>query len=215
MRWTIPALFFLSGACGLVYQVVWARMLTVVFGATVLAVSTVLGAFMAGLALGSFFFGRYVDRIDRPLAVFALLETGIGLYALLFPTLLGQIGSSAVMLQTLDADGGALYPSLRFLISFLLLLIPTSLMGATLPVLSKFVVRRLSGVGVGVGLLYGINTLGAVAGVVLITFYLMEAIGLRVSTYSVAGINFAVAALAGLANSRLSTSEPSTTTRNW
>ena len=208
MRWTIPSLFFLSGACGLVYQVVWARMLTVVFGATVLAVSTVLGAFMAGLALGSFFFGRYVDRVERPLAVFALLEAGIGLYALLFPTLLGQIGSSVAMLQALDADGGALYPSLRFLISFLLLLIPTSLMGATLPVLSKFVVRRLSGVSVGVGLLYGINTLGAVAGVVLITFYLMEALGLRVSTYTVAAINFTVAALAGIVNSRLPDAEP-------
>ena len=188
MRWVIPCLFFLSGACGLVYQVVWARMLTVVFGATVLAVSTVLSAFMAGLALGSFLFGRYIDRVDQPMRVFALLEAGVGLYALLFPTLAGLIGSSsAMLLHAFDPDGGTLYAALRLLISFLLLLVPTSLMGATLPVLSKFVVRRLSGVGVGVGLLYAVNTLGAVAGVVLITFYLMEALGLRVSTYSVAG----------------------------
>ncbi len=204
MRWVIPCLFFLSGACGLVYQVVWARMLTVVFGATVLAVSTVLGAFMAGLALGSFLFGRYIDRVDQPLRVFALLEAGVGLYALLFPTLAGLIGSSsAMLLHAFNPDGGTLYAALRLLISFLLLLVPTSLMGATLPVLSKFVVRRLSGVGTGVGLLYAVNTLGAVAGVVLITFYLMEALGLRVSTYSVAGLNFTVAALAWLTNWRL------------
>ena len=129
LRWVIPCLFFLSGACGLVYQVVWARMLTVVFGATLLAVSTVLSAFMAGLALGSFLFGRYIDRVERPLRVFALLETGVGLYALIFPTLAREIGSSAAILQTLDPDGGALYPALRFVFSFLLLLIPTSLMG--------------------------------------------------------------------------------------
>jgi spermidine synthase len=202
MRWVIPCLFFLSGACGLVYQVVWARMLTVVFGATLLAVSTVLSAFMAGLALGSFVFGRYIDRVDRPLRVFALLEAGVGSYALLFPTLAREIGSSAALLQTLDPESGVLYPTLRFLISFVLLLIPTSLMGATLPVLSKFVVRRLSGVGVGVGWLYGINTLGAVAGVVTITFFLMEALGLQASTYSVAAVNFVVAALALLLDRR-------------
>lgn len=203
MRW-VPCLFFLSGACGLVYQVVWARMLTVVFGATVLAVSTVLSAFMAGLALGSFLLGRRVDRVRRPLRVFALLEAGIGSYALLFPTLCGGIGSSAAgLLPALGPEGGALYPALRFATSFALLLVPTALMGATLPVLTKFVVRRLSDVGIGVGLLYGLNTLGAVAGVVLITFFLMEALGLETSTYAVAAVNFTVAAVAWLIDRRL------------
>ena len=206
--WVVPCLFFLSGACGLVYQVVWARMLVVVFGATVLAVSTVLSAFMAGLALGSFLFGRYVDRrggggLRRPLRIFALLEAGVGLYALLFPALAREIGSSAAMLQALGPEGGALSPVLRFLITFLLLLVPTTLMGATLPVLSKFVVRRLAGAGPGVGLLYGINTLGAVAGVVLVTFLLLEALGLKGSTWVVAAVNFTVAALALLVDRRL------------
>ncbi|MCY3738970.1 MAG: fused MFS/spermidine synthase [Gemmatimonadaceae bacterium] len=207
--WVVPCLFFLSGACGLVYQVVWARMLVVVFGATVLAVSTVLSAFMAGLALGSFLFGRYVDGRGaggagaRPLRVFALLEAGVGLYALVFPALAAEIGSSAALVQALGPGGGALAPVLRFAITFLLLLVPTTLMGATLPVLSKFVVRRLAGAGPGVGLLYGINTLGAVAGVVLVTFLLMEALGLRGSTWVVAAANFTVAALAMLLDRRL------------
>ena len=107
------------------------------------------------------------------------------------------------MLQALGPEGGALAPVLRFLITFLLLLVPTTLMGATLPVLSKFVVRRLAGAGPGVGLLYGINTLGAVAGVVLVTFFLMEALGLKGSTWVVAAVNFTVAALALLVDRRL------------
>ena len=182
-------------------------MLVVVFGATVLAVSTVLSAFMAGLALGSFLFGRYVDRrggggLRRPLRIFALLEAGVGLYALVFPALAGGIGSSAALVQALGPEGGALGPVLRFVITFLLLLVPTTLMGATLPVLSKFVVRRLAGAGPGVGLLYGINTLGAVAGVVLVTSFLMEALGLKGSTWTVAAVNFTVAALALLVDRR-------------
>ena len=207
--WAVPCLFFLSGACGLVYQVVWARMLVVVFGATMLAATTVLSAFMAGLALGSFLFGRYVDgrgaggSLGRPLRIFALLEAGVGLYALVFPALAAEIGSSAALVQALGPGGGALAPVLRFLITFLLLLVPTTLMGATLPVLSKFVVRRLAGAGPGVGLLYGINTLGAVAGVVLVTFFLMEALGLKGSTWAVAAANFTVAALAMLLDRRL------------
>ena len=88
----IPVLFFFSGACGLVYEVAWARMLTVLFGTTLFAVSTVLSAFMAGLALGSFLFGRWLDRLDRPLRVFALLEFGIGLFALLFPWIVSGLG---------------------------------------------------------------------------------------------------------------------------
>ena len=80
-------LFFFSGVSSLVYQVVWARMLTVVFGTTLLATSTVLSAFMAGLALGSWVLGRYIDRCKHPLRIFAALEVGIGLFALFFPVL--------------------------------------------------------------------------------------------------------------------------------
>ena len=204
----VPCLFFLSGACGLVYQVVWARMLVVVFGATMLAVSTVLSAFMAGLALGSFLCGRYVDGggagsgLGRPLRIFAPPRSRRRSLrpALSRPgrrdRIVGGPGTGS------RPEGGALGPVLRFAITFLLLLVPTTLMGATLPVLSKFVVRRLAGAGPGVGLLYGINTLGAVAGVVLVTFFLMEALGLKGSTWVVAAVNFSVAALALLVDRR-------------
>jgi len=81
MRPLIVCLFFLSGVAALVYQVVWHRMLVHVFGATNLAVTTVLSAFMAGLALGSLLGGRWVDRHGRPLRLFAWLQFGIGIFA--------------------------------------------------------------------------------------------------------------------------------------
>ncbi|MCY3759869.1 MAG: hypothetical protein OXH50_01345, partial [Gemmatimonadetes bacterium] len=192
--WGLPALFLLSGACGLVYQVLWARMLIVVFGATLPAVSTVLSAFMAGLALGSFCFGRRIDRVRRPLFVFAALEAGIGLFAFLFPHLLGATGWLAEAGWT--GRHPAAFAAVRFALAFGLLLVPTAAMGATLPVISRSAVRRFSRLGSGVGLLYAANTLGAVAGVAGVTFYLMEELGLRGSGYAVGMVNLLVASLA-------------------
>src|SRR5437762_14152633 len=80
--------FFLSGASGLVFEVVWTRELTLVFGSTTLAIATVLSVFMGGLALGSWLFGRFADRLRSPLRAYALAEAAIGLYALLVPLLL-------------------------------------------------------------------------------------------------------------------------------
>lgn len=194
LAWAVPLLFFASGAFGLVYQVVWARMLGVVFGTTSLAVSTVLSAFMAGLALGSFVFGRWIDARERPLRVFGILEIGIGLYALVFPHLV------ELLLGTTHAwlPGGSFYmlSLVRFGLSFLLLLVPVSFMGATLPVMSRMLVRRFSRLGAGVGGLYAVNTLGAVAGVLAATFFLMEALGLRGTCYAMACGNLAVGGLA-------------------
>src|SRR5438132_11657951 len=87
-RRVVLALCFLSGISGLLYEVAWARMLHLLFGDTVLAVSTVLASFMAGLALGSFWSGRYVDRRPRVLALYAALEAGIGVSAVALPVVL-------------------------------------------------------------------------------------------------------------------------------
>ena len=192
--WALPALFLLSGACGLVYQVLWARMLIVVFGATLPAVSTVLSAFMAGLALGSFCFGRWIDGVRRPLLVFACLEAGVGLFAFLFPHLLAATGWLAEAEWT--EHNPSAFAAARFALAFGLLLIPTAAMGATLPVISRSSVRRFSRLGSGVGLLYAANTLGAVAGVAGVTFFLMEELGLRGSCYAVGMVNLLVASLA-------------------
>src|ERR1044071_10278829 len=85
VAWAILLCFFASGMSGLVYQVVWVRELVLVFGATTFAVSTVLTAFMGGLALGSFYFGRRSEKIARPLRLYGILEIGIGIYGLAVP----------------------------------------------------------------------------------------------------------------------------------
>ena len=115
-------------------------MLGLVFGATALAVSTVLASFMAGLALGSYVFGRQIDRRGNPLVIYGLLEIGIGLFAVLFPHLLDFLNT---VYRPLYAGGTGNYTVLslaRFALSFALLLLPTTFMGATLPVLTKSVV---------------------------------------------------------------------------
>lgn len=197
VRMMIPILFFLSGACGLVYEVVWARMLTVIFGTTLFAVSTVLSAYMAGLALGSFAFGRWIDRLEHPLRVFAILEVGIGLFAVLFPWMTS--GLSRVYGELYLIQGSFyVFPFVRFALCFLLLSLPTALMGATLPVVTKVAVRRLSRIGRVVGWLYALNTFGAVIGVLVATFILMEWLGLKGSTYAAAGVNCLIGGLAWL-----------------
>ena len=190
-------LFFFSGVSSLVYQVVWARMLTVVFGTTLLATSTVLSAFMAGLALGSYVLGRYIDRCKHPLRIFAALEVGIGLFALFFPSISANLGNAYGALVGLQGNF-YLFSLARFGLCFALLLIPTALMGGTLPVMAKFAVRRLGRLGGRVGQLYAVNTLGAVVGVLAATFGLMEGLGLQGTTQAIAVVNFLVAGAAWL-----------------
>lgn len=196
VRAIVYALFFLSGACGLVYEVVWTRMLISVMGATVLAVSTVLTAFFAGLALGSYLFGKVADRCRRPLRLYALLEAGIGLYALLVPDLFRLLDSVYVALYNSFHTSYYVFSLLRFLMAFLVLLVPTALMGGSFPVISKFAVRKFSEFGLGVGRLYSINTLGAVVGCLLTGFLLIEALGIRGAVFLAAAMNILVGVIA-------------------
>jgi spermidine synthase len=192
-RLLIAVLFFFSGAGSLVYQVVWVRMLVLVFGTTVFAVSTVLAAFMAGLALGSVCFGRLVDRRGNGLKIYALLELLIGLCALLLvPVFAGLDGFYTSAYRILDGHP-YVFALFRFGLSFLVLLVPTTLIGGTLPVLSKFVVRRLPRVGRAVGVLYAVNTFGAVAGTIAVAFVLLEQLGIRGTILVAAGANFLIA----------------------
>jgi spermidine synthase len=201
-RATILGLFFLSGACTLIYQVVWARMLIVVFGVSVYAVSTVLTVFMAGLALGSIYFGRLVDRkgARNGLFLYALLELGIGLFALIFPSIQSGIDELYTALYQMLEGSPLIFLAARFAITFLVLIVPTTLMGATLPVLCKFAVERIDRVGWDIGRLYAVNTLGAAVGSFIAAFVLIEAIGVAATIYAAAAINLLIAAAAwGLA----------------
>ena len=193
---TVLLLFFLSGATGLVYEVVWHRMLVLVFGSTAFATATILASFMFGLALGSFYFGRLADRYREPLKVYAYLEAGIGVFALLFPVILSGVTAAYVGIYQQVDTTFYLFSLLRFLLSFIILVIPSFLMGGTLPVLSKLFVREFGRLGSGIGSLYGTNTLGAVVGTFSAGFFFIILFGAKETTYIAAAVNILVAAAA-------------------
>ena len=175
-------LFFLSGACTLVYQVVWVRMLVLVFGTGAFAVSTVLTAFMAGLALGSFYFGRLADKSKNNLRLYAFLELGIAAFALTFPLILSGLDEIHTWLyQQLEATP-YVFALMRFPLCFLVLLVPTTLMGGTLPILIRFATRQMSQVGWSVGTLYAANTFGAACGVGIAAYLTIEYLGISGTT---------------------------------
>ena len=189
-------LFFVSGACTLVFQVVWVRMLVPVFGMSVFAVSTVLTVFMAGLALGSWWFGRLIDREGRAVRVYAWLELGIGLFALAFPLILARLDVLYTFFYRQAGGNDYAFALVRFAICFVVLLVPTTLMGGTLPVLSKFVVLRMERAGRRIGALYAVNTFGATVGCAAAAYVLLEQFGTRGTTYVAAAGNLLVAGIA-------------------
>ncbi len=181
--------FFLSGMSGLVYELVWTRMLILIFGATTFAISTVLTAFMSGLALGSFLYGRRIDRGGNPLKTYAVMEIGIGAYGLLVPWLFPRLIPVYQLVSEYINPDFYVFSLIRFVLVFGLLLIPTTLMGATLPVLGKFYMREARQVGRRAGLLYAVNTGGAVLGAGLTGFWFLPALGVQGTTLLAAGIN--------------------------
>src|SRR5688572_24263233 len=196
------AIFFLSGATGLVYEVIWVRLTGLVFGNTSHAISVVLGSFMAGLALGSWWLGRRADRVASPLRFYGILEIGIGISAALVP----------FVFRSLDSLYWALAPSLdsipggnelvRFLTSFLILIVPTFLMGGTLPVLARFFTEAVEEVQRKVGLLYALNTFGAAFGTLAAALYFVPQLGNTRSTLLIAAVNIAIGVSAILMASR-------------
>jgi spermidine synthase len=170
-------------------------MLHLLFGDTVLATSTVLAAFMAGLALGSYWSGRRIDQQARVLSIYATLELSLGITALLFPLALEAITPLYVWLHQQFHTTAFLFSLLRFLLAFALLLVPTTLMGATLPVLSRYVVRTQVRLGWNVGVLYALNTGGAVLGCFAAGYVLLGSFGLYQTVGVGAALNLAIALL--------------------
>ena len=195
-RRLLRLLFVLSGVCGLVYQVIWARQLTLVFGATSPAITTVLTAFMLGLALGGYAAGRWARRWGNPLRVYAILEIGIAVYAVAFPFLLDLLTLVHLPLFRLLVEAPLALAAVRVVLVASLLLLPTVLMGASLPVLTFALAHDGPTVGREAGTLYGLNTLGAAAGVYFATFFLIPSVGLTGGWLSAAGLNAVVAAIA-------------------
>ena len=210
-------LFFLSGACGLVYEVLWCRQLGLIFGNTVQSLSAVLTAFMAGLALGSYLAGRLCHRLKRPLLAYGILELCIGAYCAALPWLFSDHGPIVPVYRSLYGETGSGGLSIvRFAISLVLLLIPTTFMGATLPVLSQYLSGIKTSLGRTVGALYAVNTFGAVAGAAATGFFLLPNFGKSQTNWIAVGCNVMLGVLAinlGLRQSLglLPGSAPSTT----
>ncbi|MFH1074129.1 MAG: fused MFS/spermidine synthase [Candidatus Firestonebacteria bacterium] len=198
----IGLLFFISGISGLVYEVVWTRMLTLTFGNTTYSATTVLASYMGGLALGSFLAGKYIDKAKNLIKIYGILELLIAFVALLIPFALDAL---VPLYKTI---GATLNPSLfifgliRFFISFLMFLLPTTLMGATLPVLSKALINSKKNLGERLGFLYSINTLGAVFGCFLSGFFLISLCGIKASIYLAAFLNLIIGIFAVFLSSR-------------
>ncbi|MBI3449938.1 MAG: fused MFS/spermidine synthase [Acidobacteria bacterium] len=185
----VLSLFFVSGALGLIYEVVWLRMLILVFGSTHFAVTTVLTAFMGGLALGAYLLGRRVDARRDPVKLYGLLEIGIGAYALAIPYLFKLLIPLSRVLWTGFNPSFYVFSLLRFFFVGAVLLVPCAFMGGTLPVLARFISRNRDEIGLDIGTLYGVNTFGAVVGAALTGFLLVPGIGVQATIYLAAALN--------------------------
>lgn len=197
--WLVSLCFFLSGTAGLIYQMVWMRYLSTVFGTSELAIVAVLVAYMGGLAAGAWVASKFLHRLRRPIVAYAVLELAIALSAIAVPWLLriaGILHTSVLGGQAeMPADGGVPEALAHLALGCLVLFIPTACMGATLPILAKGLIHRSAQIGRRIGWLYSLNTFGAVAGTVLAAFLLIPSLGLWKASFFGVGLNVLVAAL--------------------
>jgi spermidine synthase len=195
--------FFISGTAGLVYQIVWSRYLALLLGHTSYAVVAVLVAFMGGLAIGNAWFGRIADRTNRPLALYGFLEIAITAYALLFPSYFAVCQDAfGELARRLQLGPTGMFP-LKFIFSILTISVPTILMGGTFPTLTRFATRSLTELRQRVGLLYAINSAGAVAGCFVAAFWWIPQYGLERTVLGGAVLNLLAGIVALLCSRRL------------
>jgi len=199
----VLVLFFISGATGLIYEVIWTRILLNVFGASLYAVATVLAAFMGGLALGSLIGGRVADRVAKPLKLYGILEILVAGTALAVPFMLDLFDPLYKAVYSTHQPTFMGLSLLRFVLSFAVLLIPTTCMGATLPLLSRFLIRQQDGLGGRIGALYTINTTGAVAGTFMAGFVLIATLGVNGTVLLSAALGLLIGVAAIVASLRL------------
>jgi len=176
-RWVL-GFFFLSGAISLIYQVLWVRILALFFGSDVYSAAVTLSVFMGGLALGSWLASRFADRINRPLMIYGFCETLASLTALAVPEILEKFHRlyHTVYVDFFDSSPW-IYHLSRVAVAVAALSIPTTLMGATLPLLVRTFARRIDDLGRQVGRLYAVNTLGAMFGTLSAGFALLPSLG--------------------------------------
>ena len=207
----LSLLFLLSGFSALVYEITWARKLSLIFGTDAYGVATILAVFFGGLALGSYIFSRILtnptssrsaglrgasERMGNPLFLYGILELGIGIYAFLSPLIFELVKTAQSGFWIIAAPSFGSFNLFTFLLSIVALIIPTTLMGATLPAIVAATAKNRA------GFLYGINTLGAVLGVLLSGFLLIQTVGVNETIWFAAGINMFICAAAIILSKR-------------
>lgn len=207
------ACFLLSGVAALIYQTAWTRQFALVFGTSELAVATVLAAYMGGLALGAWLAERFLPRVTRPILTYALLELGIAGAAIVVVPALLWVANVALQAffgnQPAPPGSDHVSTTLFYLVSaFIALALPTTLMGATLPLLARHAVDDEAQIGRRIGLLYAMNTAGAVLGALLTAFMLLPELGLVHTIWIGAGFNALVFLLALFVSSRIAPPPP-------
>jgi spermidine synthase len=202
LRGVVLALFVASGAAGLIYQVVWSRELVLVFGNTTQAVATIVTAFMAGLGFGSLAGGRLADTSARPLRLYGLVELAVAATAALLPLAFNGLAElyRGVWPSLVERPGQL--AGVRFALAIAAVAPATFLMGMTLPLLTRYLVRTLDEAGARLGELYAANTIGAMVGTLLGGFVLIEFLGLRLTSYLAVVLNLVAGAGALLLSRR-------------
>lgn len=188
--------FGFSGAAALIYEVAWIRSLSNVLGSATYAVSTMLSAFMAGLALGGYLGGAAGGRSKNPILLFGIMEAGIGIFGLLTIPAINSVSPIYFLVYDKFHLKPEIFYSLQFVICFLIMAVPTTLMGSTFPVVTRIVSGNRENVSEGVGRAYSVNTLGALAGSFTAGFVLIPMLGLKGTVQLAAGINIVVAVIA-------------------
>jgi len=174
--------FAISGFTALVYEIVWIRYLQLIFGSTIYAVSTLLSTFMAGYVLGAFLFRNLADNTKKPSLVFSILQCAIGFYGLLIIPMFKLLPTLYISL--LEVPGSQF---LQFALGFLVIIIPATLFGATWPVMNKAYIKVK--VGKDAGMLYSLNSIGAVLGSLTTGFLLIPSLGLMRTSITASILN--------------------------
>jgi spermidine synthase len=196
----VPALFFASGFASLACEVAWFKWFGLAIGNTTQSASVVVTVFFVGLGLGSFLAGRAADRVTHPLRTYAALEATLAVLSFLTSTALYRWADWVPAFSPLMGVSGPSAVVVKLALAFVLLLPPTLLMGSTMPLLARFVVRHRAEVGAQVGTLYALNTLGAAVGCTFVGFVGIATLGVSGSAWLASAVYAAIGAAAFLAS---------------
>ncbi len=191
----ILVIFAFSGMTALIYEIVWIRPLALVFGTTVYATSIIIASFLLGLALGSWIAGKYSDRMNQPLKIYGFIELGVGFYGILLLPIFSVLPYLYIDIYNATFQNYSLFSVLQFMLAFAIILVPTTLMGTTLPLVMRSYSDSFGRIGKDLGRLYSVNNIGAVAGTLAAGFILLPVLGIKQSIMTAALINFGLSIL--------------------